>query len=317
MHAPADLRLLLNEPMSRHTSFHVGGPADVFAVVTTPVILHEALQYACEHGLPSLVIGSGTNLLVSDSGYRGMVIRNAISPRLHSVRSSPAAGEDLPFDVLSSSCGANTLISVASGVNLSTLACSTAERGLSGLEWAGGIPGTVGGAVAGNAGAHGGCISDRLIAVEVLTWEGTLNTIPASELRFSYRSSPWRRQEGAGCHPLTRAVFSLDQGDRAELLKELADFRVERANKQPKGWSAGSVFRNPAGESAGRLIELAGLKGYRLGAARVSDLHANFIVNTSSATASQILELICLCRSRVRDQFGVELDTEIVIIGES
>jgi UDP-N-acetylmuramate dehydrogenase len=317
MHAPADLRLLFNEPMSRHTSFHAGGTADVFAVVITPSMLHEALQYACERRLPSLVIGSGTNLLVSDSGYRGVVIRNAISARQHSMGPPLAAGEDLPFEVLSSCHSANTLISVASGVNLSTLACSTAERALSGLEWAGGIPGTVGGAVAGNAGACGGCISDRLVGVEVLTGEGTLNTIPASELQFSYRSSPWRKREGAGRYPVTRAVFSLDQGDRTELQRKLADYQVERAKKQPKGWSAGSVFRNPKGHSAGRLIELAGLKGYRVGAAMVSDIHANFIVNSGRATASQILELISLCRSRVREQFGVELDTEIVIIGES
>lgn len=281
------LELRYNEPMSSHTSFRVGGPADVFAIANSPQALVELYNLTLENDVKLLLIGNGTNLLFSDEGFRGVVVK--------------LGGEFswIDFDGERVSCGA--------AFPLSRLARETAEKELGGLEFAFGIPGTVGGGIKMNAGAHSGQISDVIEEVEVITFDGELKRVSGDEIGFGYRES------GLGqflC--AVGATFKLRRSDRWELRRRIDAFWAERRMKQPLGaLSAGCVFKNPPNISAGALIEGCGLKGLRIGGAMISMVHANFIINLGTATASDIIELIRRVKNEVSERSGIELQLEI------
>lgn len=298
------------EPLARHTTFHIGGPADLYATASDIAQLERLAELAAVHALPLTILGGGSNILVSDCGVRGLVIANQ-------ARHFGAAIADLRCDDMGLAFPAADVVA-ASGVALAGLARWTIKQGWSGLEWAVSVPGTVGGAVVGNAGAHGGDIAGALAWALVADPTAGRTVLTAAELEFTYRSSRLKRRLAAGGPPpvVLAAGFKLDRGDVAAMTARADDFLARRRASQPTEPSAGSIFRNPAGDYAGRLIEAAGLKGCRIGGAQVSPRHANFIVNVGAATAADVLALIDLIRRRVCEQFGVELSPEILFVGE-
>jgi UDP-N-acetylmuramate dehydrogenase len=282
-----------DEPMARHTTWRVGGPADVFVVPHSLEELAGALQAAAELGMPWTVIGRGSNLLVLDGGIRGLVLKLA-EPLAH-----------ITID-------GNRLVAGA-GRSFVSAAHVAIRHGLSGLEFATGIPGSVGGAVMMNAGAHGGEVKDVLVWADVMDGAGQIRRMSNEDLRFAYRYSILKDQPGV----VVAACFALRPGDRDEMLARVRAWSQRRASTQPLSQpNCGSVFRNPPGTYAGRLIEAAGLKGLRRGDAQISPKHANFIVNLGHARACDILWLIRRVQETVREQFGIELETEVRIMGE-
>jgi len=287
-------RALADEPLARHASYRIGGPADLYVVVRREEDLLGWVTLAREEGVSYFVMGRGTNLLVADEGMRGIVIEN----RCRGVRS------------LTKEKG--LLLRVQTGSSLSSLARRTAKEGLGGLEWAVGIPGTVGGAIVNNAGAYGGSIAQRLQRVTLLDSQGGLRRMAVSELRLGYRTSRFKGESSV----ILSADFAL-QAESADLLSErVASYERERRKSQPKEPSAGSVFKNPEGDYAGRLIEEAGLKGHRIGEAQISPLHANYIVNLGQAQARDVAALIRLVRERVWQKHGTPLELEIELVGD-
>lgn len=280
-----------NEPMAPHTSLRVGGPADYFVLVASESDLIGAITVAREHELPVFVLGGGTNLLVSDRGMRGVVLENAWSEE--------------SID--------GTTIAAASGTPYAHVAAVAARSGILGLEWMATVPGTVGGGVHGNAGAFGKETADDLIDAVLMDMNGDTWTEAATDLGFAYRTS---KLQGTPIVCL-RARFRGMPGDRAEAVRRIKEMANERAAKQPLAQpNTGSIFRNPPGDFAGRLIEAAGLKGRRVGGAMVSEKHANFIVNTGEATALEIWELMQACQREVHERFGVDLVPEVERVGE-
>ncbi|MDH7485466.1 MAG: UDP-N-acetylmuramate dehydrogenase [Anaerolineae bacterium] len=314
---PASLRerLRRDEPLWRHTTFRIGGPADLFLAVENEEELIAAVRWAREQSLPYLLLGGGSNVLVADEGVRGLVIAN----RIHGWRQGRGARPCAPTGRfrISNFEFPSCLLHPASCVPLGRLARAAIKLGWAGLEWAVGIPGTVGGAIVGNAGAHGGCVADNLVAVRVLDEDGKVREVPAAELGFGYRRSVFKKQStrDEGRAVILSAQFVLRAGDREELEARAAENLAWRRRTQPRGLSAGSVFRNPPGDSAGRLIEAVGLKGACRGGAQISEKHANFIVNRGGATASDVLALIDLARERVWQRFGLTLEPEIEVVG--
>ena len=312
--APLLERLRRDEPLSRHTTFRIGGPADLFLAVENEEELIAAVRWARERDIPYLLLGGGSNVLVSDEGVRGLVIANRCG---RSKITQGARGK-----------GQSCILHLASCISLSWLARYAIRQGLAGLEWAVGIPGTVGGAIVGNAGAHGGCIADSLVSVRVLDSDGEVRELVAEELEFGYRHSVFKKQamrdeereigatrdRSAPHSIILSAEFALSAADRQELQERAARYLARRRKTQPREPSAGSVFRNPAGDTAGRLIEAVGLKGARCGGAQISELHANFIVNRGGATAVDVLTLMELAQQRVFKRFGVMLEPEIVFV---
>ncbi len=289
--APAE-RVLANEPMSRHTTFRVGGPADVLFFPAGADELMRAMNAARELGEPCFVMGNGSNLLVKDGGVRGLVI---------------CIGE--PMGAVSVE---GTLVRAQAGASLSRVAREALSASLAGLVFASGIPGSVGGAVAMNAGAYGGEIRGVLARALVLE-EGQAAWKTAESLNMGYRSSDVLRRGLV----VLEAEFALTPGDREALQAETNELARRRREKQPLNLpSAGSTFKRPEGHFAGALIQEAGLKGYRVGGAQVSELHAGFVVNTGGATASDILRLIADVQARVMENAGVRLEPEVRIIGE-
>jgi UDP-N-acetylmuramate dehydrogenase len=279
------------EPMSRHTSLRVGGPADVFVRVTSEDDLRGAVQVARQHEVPLFVLGGGTNLLVADRGMRGVVIENAWSE-------ATVEGE---------------VVTAASGTPMAHVAAVSARAGIIGLEWMATVPGTVGGAVHGNAGAFGTETADVLVDAELMDLNGDTWTATRAEFGFTYRTSALQGTPIV----VVRARFRGTAGDRDTAVRRIKDMANERATKQPLAQpNTGSIFRNPPGDFAGRLIEAAGLKGRRLRGAMVSEKHANFIVNTGTATAADVRELMRLCQGTVKERFGVDLVPEVEIVGE-
>ncbi len=284
-------------PLARHTTLRIGGPADLLAVARTAEALRQAVTLAWQHQVPCLVLGSGSNVLVSDAGVRGLVVLN----RARAVSFSGAR------------------LRAESGAALAAVARRCVARGLAGLEWAVGIPGTVGGAVVGNAGAWGGEIASVLVQAAVLEPGGILAEWPVERFGYGYRTSVIKRQGARGKGPeavILAADLALRPDDRARLKARVAEILARRKAGQPPGASCGSVFKNPPGDYAGRLIEAAGLKGQRSGAAEISPVHANFIVNHGGATAADVKALIDLARRKIEAQFGVELELEIELLGE-
>jgi len=286
-------RLLRNEPMAPYTTWQGGGPADVMAVPDTKDQLARLVRLLHERNVPWLVIGRGSNLLVTDKGIRGVVIK---------------LGKDFDFVRFE-----GKTVRAGGAFSMIKLSVLAGKHGLTGLEFAGGIPGSVGGAVFMNAGAQGSETARVLKVAEVLLETGEWTDMTAQRLAFSYRHS--RLQEMKGI--VTEAVFELEYGDRREIAAAMATYKDRRLRTQPLTEpSAGSVFRNPEGGHAARLIEEAGLKGFRVGGAQVSTLHANFIINTGNATAGDILALIEHIQAVVEERFGVRLKPEVRVVGE-
>lgn len=282
----------LDEPLSRHTTWKVGGPADLFVY---PHRLEECvhiMKVLQKHHLPWRVIGRGSNLLVDDAGIRGTVIK--IGKGLDSFYQE------------------GNRVTVGAGYSTIRLAMMTAKKGLSGLEFAGGIPGNIGGAVYMNAGAHGSDISNVLDSAKVLLETGEYLELSNEQLKFRYRTTILQETiRGL----VLEATFRLREGNHQEITANLAKFKDYRRRTQPLDFPcAGSVFRNPPGDSAGRLIEAAGLKGYRIGGACVSPLHGNFIINDQGAKAADILSLIEHIRHVIFDQFQVRLVPEVEVV---
>lgn len=291
--AVPEIEVVSNEPMSRHTTFAIGGPADLFVIPKTPEQLAGALKVLRNCGVPLLLLGNGSNMLVSDAGYRGAVI---CTTEMDDVRTD----EDC------------RLVAQA-GALLARVARRAQRAGLTGAEFSGGIPGSVGGAVFMNAGAYDGQMDGIVEKTEYLDGEGNLHTLIGDEHCFGYRSSAFR------AHPdwtIVRTTMRLQPGDPAAILDKMNDFAQRRRDKQPLNFpSAGSTFKRPEGYFAGRLIEDAGLKGMSVGAAQVSEKHAGFLINRGGATCDEMLRLIELVQQRVREQFGVDLECEVRIVG--
>ncbi|MEW9033819.1 MAG: UDP-N-acetylmuramate dehydrogenase, partial [Planifilum fimeticola] len=285
----------VDEPLSQHTTWRVGGPADLFIYPRSKDELERAMHIVRKHGLPWRVIGRGSNLLVRDGGIRGVVFK---------------IGEGL--DGLSID---GTRVVAGGGCSLIKLSRQTARQGLTGLEFAEGIPGTVGGAVCMNAGAHGSETSRVLTSAEMILDTGERVVFSKEELGFRYRTSVL---QGKVHGIVTEASFQLAYGDPQKIASEMARYRDRRKQTQPLQYPcAGSVFRNPPGDHAGRLIEASGLKGYRVGDAEVSTQHANFIINRGQATATDVLSLIDHIVRTVEERFGVRLKTEVQVVGEA
>jgi UDP-N-acetylmuramate dehydrogenase len=302
---PAELQILRDEPVSRYTSFRVGGPADFLARPADTPSLRAALAWARAAGLPVTIIGGGSNLICSDGGIRGL----AISYR----------AERAQLEVLED--GAAVRLRVPAQRMLSGVAKWCCEQGWAGMDWAVGLPGTVGGAVANNAGAHGTEMIDNLEALAVVGPDGVEREHDRSWLGARYRHTILRSGD-AGERPegtlVTAAILRLRRGDREQLLALADEHAAWRKEHQPRRPCAGSIFKNPPGTYAGYLIEQAGLKGYQVGGVQISTLHANFIVNVnaSSATGADVLAIIRHAQCVVREQFGVEMETEVEFIGE-
>lgn len=285
-------QILENEPMSRHTTFRVGGPADVLFLPESEEQLIQALAIARDAGIPCIVIGNGSNLVVRDDGIRGLVI---------------ALGEGMAAIARTG----NTITAWA-GASLARVAAYAQASGLSGLEFASGIPGTLGGGCAMNAGAYGGQLSDVLIDARVLL-DGEVKTLTVDEMQMGYRTSLPLREGGI----VISARFALTPDDPEAIAARMRELNARRRDKQPLNHpSAGSTFKRPEGYFAGALIEQSGLKGRRVGGAQVSEKHAGFIVNTGGATAADILALIAVVQDEVLARFGVHLETEVRILGE-
>ncbi|NEW05276.1 UDP-N-acetylmuramate dehydrogenase [Paenibacillus sp. SYP-B3998] len=286
-----DIRI--HERLAPYTTWKIGGPADVLVISHEKEQLSTLIRMLYERGVPWTIIGRGSNLLVSDKGIRGVVIKLG------------SALESLRFDGATVYAGGSY-----SFIKLSVLA---AKEGLTGLEFASGIPGSVGGAVYMNAGAHGSDVSRILKQAEVILDTGELVIMQTEDLQYAYRHSILHTLPGI----VTEAVFDLQVGERKEIAGAMAAYRDRRLRTQPLQLAcAGSVFRNPVGEFAAKLIEEAGLKGKRVGGAEISPLHANFIVNTGNATAEDVLTLIQEVKRIVQDQYGISLVPEVLVMGE-
>ncbi|MEW6243068.1 MAG: UDP-N-acetylmuramate dehydrogenase [Bacillota bacterium] len=290
----AGVKVRLNESMARHTSIRVGGPADLYATAENKEQLERVYAYAEEAGVPVTLLGLGTNVVVGDNGIRGVVLVLG------------GAFRETRFLGLQVRAGA--------AVRLSALSRECASRGLTGLEFASGIPGTVGGAVAGNAGAYDGRISDVTESVCVF-WPDERQAVwlSCAEMRFGYRYSVLQERPGAVLYLDAR----LGRGDPEASLRKIEEYSARRRKSQPLSYpSAGSVFKNPPRLSAGRLIEEAGLKGFSIGGATISTVHANFIVNTGNATAMDIKRLVEHVKNAVWERYGVRLQEEIRFVGD-
>lgn len=296
--AELQARTKRNEPLARHTTSRIGGPADLLIEARSSDELLLIVGRAEEMSLPCLVLGGGANVLVSDKGIRGMVVINRSKEMKFNVRDTTARVE------------------VDSGVSLITLARDCIERGLAGMEWAIGVPGTVGGGVVGNAGAHGADIASNLYMARVLRRGYAAEWWTPRQLAFEYRSSALKKYSIHERPIVLSAIFDLRRDNRTNLERRSNEFNTKRKTSQPPGATIGSMFKNPKGDYAGRLIEACGLKGMRLGGAKISEVHANFFVNVDHASASDVLNLVKMAQAEVFKQFGVELELEVELLGD-
>jgi UDP-N-acetylmuramate dehydrogenase len=283
--------VLAHEPMSRHTSLRIGGPADLFVMPEDAEDLAAVLAFARSAGLPVLVCGGGSNTLVRDGGIRGIVLHLTAFQRL--------AREGVE-------------VSAGAGVRVSRLLAFCSRVGLGGLEILSGVPGTVGGAVWGNAGAWGGAVADRLVRLRLLTRDGEELTLAREAVSFEYRHSGLPRGS-----VVMEATFGLEPGDPAAIRQQISRWLIQRNARQPVEFrSAGSIFKNPPGNHAGRLVDLAGLKGTQVGGAKISEKHGNFFVNLGDARAADVLALVEMARARVKALTGNDLELEVRVVGE-
>lgn len=283
-----------NVSLAPYASARIGGPADALLAVHSADELAAALAWVWANDLPYVILGGGSNVLISDRGVRGIVILNRAKEVRFESGDAPA-------------------VWCESGVTFSNLAHRCAAKGLSGLEWAATIPGTVGGAVYGNAGAFGGDMSQNLIWAEVLTRDGR-KKMTVADLGYAYRSSVLK--SGNETAIILSALLRLKNSSKAEVSATIESFSARRKAAQPPGASMGSMFKNPPGDYAGRLIEAAGLKGARVGGAEISSIHANFFVNHGGTQASDVRALIDLTIKTVKEKFGVDLELEVELIGD-
>ncbi len=300
-------RLRYNEPLAQHVTFRIGGPAEFFLTVETVEELVQAVSLAQQYQIPWFILGSGANLLISDAGIKGLTMIFSRFSRLTGLN-NPVNFDNIknPVNLLIPS------ILVPGGVNLSNLARQCAKHGLSGLEWAVGIPGTVGGAVVNNAGAYGSNIAACLVQAELFI-PTTRERVwyPARWFEFGYRTSRLKKVKN---EVVLQAKFQLTPAPMTEIEARLHEYSAKRKASQPTGATIGSMFKNPPGDYAGRLIEAAGLKGYRIGQAQISPKHANFFINLGGATSAEMLALVQMAQDTVEREFGVKLELEIEVI---
>ena len=285
--------ILLDEPMSRHTTFRVGGPADFFVTPKAKEEVRDVIRICKEAGMPYYIIGNGSNLLVSDAGYRGVIVQ--IYKEMNEVK---VEGD---------------LVKAQAGALLSGIAAKALGAELSGFEFASGIPGTIGGACVMNAGAYGGEMKDVLESVTVLTGEGKIIELGRNELELGYRTSVIAKKG----YIVLGAVLKLERGDGEKIKTYMDELKEKRVTKQPLEYpSAGSTFKRPEGYFAGKLIEDAGLRGFQVGGAQVSEKHCGFVINRDHATAADIMELMRQVQIRVKENSGVDLDPEVKRLGD-
>ncbi|MBX3071204.1 MAG: UDP-N-acetylmuramate dehydrogenase [Thermomicrobiales bacterium] len=306
MQIPGDtpLKVVRDTPMSRYTTWRIGGPADYLIRAGTTDELVAAVRWGAGEGLPIYVIGGGSNLLVGDRGIRGLVI-TARTP-----------GERAEHLLTAEDGGDSVLVSVAAQAPLSWTGRYCSERGWAGMDWGVGLPGAIGGATVNNAGAHGTEQKDHLHSVTLLGHDGAIEIKDAAWVDSRYRMTRLKEMPHPRPWTVLGVQLALPKGDPEELRRQ-ADAHAEyRKATQPTGRCAGSTFTNPPGDFAGRLLEAAGLKDFAVGGVRFSSIHSNFIVNDGTATAADVRELIALARERIRAEFGIDLHPEIEEIGE-
>lgn len=284
-----------NVPLAPYTSARIGGPADIFITVDTVAELVRVVRHLWKNDLPFVMLGGGSNILVSDKGVRGVVILNRAKKTTFHAGDQPS-------------------VTAESGVVFSNLANRCASKGLSGIEWAATVPGTIGGAVYGNAGAFGGDMAGNLISASLLTENGK-ETFMVEQMGYGYRTSVLKRGEIKAI--VLSAELGLKNSTKEDVTVKIQQFGAHRKATQPPGASMGSMFKNPNGDYAGKLIEAAGLKGTRIGNAEVSPLHGNFFINHGATRAQDIRALIQLVQKTVKEKQGVELELEIEFVGES
>ena len=285
--------ILLDEPMSRHTTFRVGGPADFFVTPKAKEEVRDVIRICKEAGMPYYIIGNGSNLLVSDAGYRGVIVQ--IYKEMNEVK---VEGD---------------LVKAQAGALLSGIAAKALGAELSGFEFASGIPGTIGGACVMNAGAYGGEMKDVLESVTVLTGKGKIIELGRNELELGYRTSVIAKKG----YIVLGAVLKLERGDGEKIKTYMDELKEKRVTKQPLEYpSAGSTFKRPEGYFAGKLIEDAGLRGFQVGGAQVSEKHCGFVINRDHATAADIMELMRQVQIRVKENSGVDLEPEVKRLGD-
>lgn len=291
-----DENIVVNEPMSKHTTFKIGGYADFFTTPRTIQQIKEIITYCKQNEILYFVIGNGSNLLVSDDGYRGVIIQ--LYDKFNNIE----------YD----DNGQKLIIKAQAGVMLGRLGNELMKRSVTGFEFATGIPGTVGGAVMMNAGAYGGEMKDIIVSASVMDRCGNVVTLNNSQLELGYRTSIISKKD----YIVLEAVFELDKGNQEEIKNKLNHLSTQRKEKQPLELpSAGSTFKRPQGYFAGKLISDVNLMGYTVGGAQVSKKHAGFVVNIGNATAQDVIKLTDDVRSKVKEQFGVELELEVKKIG--
>jgi UDP-N-acetylmuramate dehydrogenase len=282
-----------NELLSLHTTMKIGGPADIFVEPSSLENIQKVMTFLKERQIPWRAIGRGSNLLVSDKGIDGVVIK---------------LGSGLGHLIINDST-----ITVGGGHSLVSLSTLISKKGLSGLEFASGIPGSVGGAVYMNAGAHGSDISKILTKAHILFEDGSMEWISNDEMEFTYRTSVLQKKRPG---IVLEAEFQLTKGDRTAIVSQMQRNKDYRKETQPWNFPcAGSIFRNPLPNYAGKLIEEAGLKGYQMGGAKISEMHGNFIVNAGNATAKDVLDLIQHIKDTILHLYGIKMETEVEIIG--
>ena len=286
-------KVYLDEPMKKHITFRVGGPADYFVIPSTVEEVKEIVALCKKEGMPYYILGNGSNLLVGDKGYRGVMIQ--IYKEMSGIE---VDGE---------------IIRVQAGALLSRIGVTALEAELQGFEFAAGIPGTMGGAVVMNAGAYGGEMKDILVDATVLTPEGEVLVLKNEELELGYRTSVIAKKN----YIVLEATVKLAKGSKEEIRGRMDELKVQRTTKQPLEYpSAGSTFKRPTGYFAGKLIQDAGLRGFQVGGAQVSEKHCGFVINKDNATAADVVELMKQVADKVHAEFGVTLEPEVKRIGE-
>lgn len=288
----SDKNILLDEPMMKHTTFRVGGPAKAFVSVDTEKQLSEIIPFLIKVEEPYYVVGNGSNILVGDRGYNGVILE--IGSKFNKITVN------------------DNTITVQAGALMSSVARIALENGLTGFEFASGIPGTMGGGVVMNAGAYGGELKDVVKSVKVMTPEGELINLSGEDMKFGYRSSVIK----TGPYIAIEITIELQKGNKDEIEEKMRSLNEQRRSKQPLEFpSAGSTFKRPEGYFAGKLIMDTGLRGFSIGGAAVSEKHCGFVINKKNATAIDIYEVITEVQERVYDKFGVHLEPEIIFLG--
>lgn len=284
--------ICLQESMASHTTFRIGGLADCFVQLENTEQLIKVQKYLSQVGVPFFILGNGSNLLVSDAGFRGVILQ--IGPKMNRVTVE------------------GSVIVAQAGASMAQIARTAMEHELTGMEFASGIPGTIGGGVVMNAGAYGGELSQIVTQVNVVNNEGEIMELDNETMEFGYRTSTIRNNP----FTVTEVILRLEKGDRRQIRERMEELAAKRREKQPLEYpSAGSTFKRPAEHYAGQLIMEAGLRGFQCGGAKVSDKHCGFVINTGNATAEDVRKLIREVQVRVKDQFNVDLETEVLFLG--